>query len=58
MAPGTRATRLRRCRTGGGGLRAGEQYLITRNGRDFRGAPIDVLSPAEAVAVISAEPGA
>lgn len=39
------------------GLRAGVQYLITRNARDFRSAPIDVRSPAEAVALISAELG-
>ena len=39
------------------GLRAGVQYLVTRTVRDFRGSPIDARSPAEAVAVISAELG-
>lgn len=33
-------------------LRAGAHFLVTRNARDFRGAPIALRSPAEALALV------
>ena len=37
--------------------RAGCQALITRNPRDFKGSPVRVLTPGEAVAWLSLKPG-
>lgn len=33
-------------------LRAGAQFLVTRNARDFKGAPVPVQSPAELLALL------
>lgn len=33
-------------------LRAGAHFLVTRNARDFRGAPVAVRSPSEARALV------
>jgi len=35
-------------------LRSGAQFVVTRNPRDFRGAPVELRSPAEARALIPA----
>ncbi len=37
-------------------LRVGAEYVITRNTRDFRGTPVPVRTPAEAIAIIAADP--
>lgn len=34
-------------------LAAGADHLVTRNGRDFRGAPVSILTPEELVAVLT-----
>lgn len=36
-------------------LRAGAHFLVTRNARDFRGAPVELRSPAEALALVPSE---
>lgn len=38
------------------GLQAGVDYLVTRNEKDFRGAPLDVRSPREVLALLPADP--
>jgi predicted nucleic acid-binding protein len=33
-------------------MKVGADYVVTRNGRDFKGAPVDARTPAEVLALI------